>query len=57
MFEEHCQSATIDRQVEIVLQYIIIGKEVAAMQVKDISFLNEWYCVSGASLHVTLLRL
>lgn len=46
--EEQLQKATKGKEVGVISEYIIIGKEGAAIQVKDTDFIPDWYDIPGA---------
>lgn len=55
IFEEKWDYETRNLNVELVTQYIIIGKQGVALSVQPNSFISEWYNVPESAPHITLL--
>lgn len=54
-FEAEWEASTRGKKVELITEYIIIGNEGAAINVKTNQFLTRWYNVPESAPHITLL--
>ncbi len=43
-----------DKKIEIISQYIIIGKQGAALRLPECEFVKKWFNVTDSVLHVSL---
>ncbi len=50
--EQKWQEETKEQQIEIVSQYIIIGKQGAALNIPDCKFVKKWFSVSNSVPHI-----
>lgn len=51
VFEGQWQTEVHDKKVDIMSQYIVIGKEGAALQIEHNNFIQRWYNVPSAKPH------
>lgn len=54
-FEERWDESTKDQSIELITQYIIVGKQGAALNFDPNPFISGWYNVPESVPHITLL--